>query len=167
MNAKAKIRLDSIEQAHRALEALPEHRPEELTKTQAIQRLIAPIRASQAKGYSLAAIGKVLSDCGIPITTGALRAYVNDATAGEGRKRKPRAKRAATSPMEAASGAVKGRQEIAAAQTAKRAAAPTARATPGGVDLDWEPAAPINDAAALPASAPRGSFHVRADTKDI
>jgi hypothetical protein len=29
-----------------ALDALPEPRPEELTKTQAIQRLIAPIRAS-------------------------------------------------------------------------------------------------------------------------
>ena len=47
MNAKTKIRLDSIEQAHRALEALPEHRPEELTKTQAVQKLIAPIRATQ------------------------------------------------------------------------------------------------------------------------
>lgn len=95
MNAKTKIRLDSIEQAHQALERLPEHRPEELTKTQAILRLIVPIRASQSKGYSLAAIGEVLSDCGIPITTGALRAYVSEANASAGGKRK-RARRPGT-----------------------------------------------------------------------
>ena len=46
MNAKAKIRLESIEQAHRTLDALPQHCPEELTKTQAIHKLIVPRRRS-------------------------------------------------------------------------------------------------------------------------
>ena len=86
MNSKPKIRLEAIEQAHRALDALPQHRPEELTKTDAIHRLIVPMRATQSKGYSLAAIGKVLSDCGIPITTGALRAYVSEANVDGGRR---------------------------------------------------------------------------------
>jgi hypothetical protein len=36
MTAKLKIRLDSIEQAQRALEALPQHQPDEVTKSQAI-----------------------------------------------------------------------------------------------------------------------------------
>src|ERR1700680_1528806 len=101
MNSKPKIRLEAIEQAHRALDALPEHRPEALTKTEAIHRLIVPIRATQYKGYSLAASGKVLSDCGIPSTTGALRAYVSDANADAGKKKKPKAKRSASARKDA------------------------------------------------------------------
>jgi hypothetical protein len=120
MNTKAKIRLDSIEQAHRALDGLPEHRPEELTKTQAIQRLIVPIRATQSKGYSLAAIGKVLSECGIAITTGALRAYVSEADAGAGRKRKGRAKRAVSARKEAQSLAAPRLDKAAASSVGPR-----------------------------------------------
>ena len=112
MNAKAKIRLDSIERAHRTLDALPEHHPEELTKTQAIQKLIIPIRATQSKGYSLAAIGKVLSECGIPITTGALRAYVSEANAGAGGKRKTKAKRTVSARKETQSVALKSGQIV-------------------------------------------------------
>ena len=50
MTAKPKFRVDLIEQAHRALDALPEHQPQELTKAQAIQKLMAPIRAVAGQG---------------------------------------------------------------------------------------------------------------------
>ena len=60
-----------------------------MTKSQAIQRLLPQIRASQSKGYTLAEIGRVLTERGIPVTTGALRAHVSGATARpEGKKKR-------------------------------------------------------------------------------
>jgi hypothetical protein len=162
MNSKAKIQLDSIEQAHRALDALPEHHPEELTKTQAIRRLIVPIRATQSKGYSLAAIGKVLSECGIPITTGALRAYVSDAHADAGKK-KPRAKRSARARKDAQPATEKGSQGAASAQPVRPVSKPAVQEPSGTVDLDWEPT-PRPDKA---AAARWDGFDVGPDTKDL
>jgi hypothetical protein len=167
MNAKTKIRLDSIEQAHRALEALPEHRPEELTKTQAIQKLIVPIRATQSKGYSLAAIGKVLSECGIPITTGALRAYVSDAKAGAGGRKKAKAKRAARAEKETNSLAANSTQSVAAAQPTKPAPRPAVASASRAVDPARRPAPGFEKAAPSPAAALRPGFEVRPDTEDI
>ena len=167
MNAKPKIRPDSIEQAHRALDALPQHQPEELTKTQAIQRLIVPIRATQSKGYSLAAIGKVLSECGISITTGALRAYVSEANAGAGGKKKPKAKRAATAGKELASGAVERSQRVEPSQPSKPAPKTATAAASRTVDLNWEPVPAVDRAPPSPAPGPRVGFDVRADTKDL
>src|SRR3984957_8483806 len=87
MTAKPRFRVDLIEQAHRALDALPQHEPQDFTKAQAIQKLMGPIRAVQAKGYSLTAIAKVVSDVGIPITPGALRLYASGGkTAGPRRR---------------------------------------------------------------------------------
>jgi hypothetical protein len=164
-NAKTRIRLDAIEQAHRALDALPEHRPEELTKTQAVHRLIAPIRATQSKGYSLAAIGKVLSECGIPITTGALRAYISEARAA-GKKRKRRsAKPAVQRPQGTQVPTPKSKHSASTAQVTTGAPKPDGVGAARSIDLDWEPATRSDKAAA--ASGPRASFPVRPDTKDI
>jgi hypothetical protein len=166
MNSKPKIRLEAIEQAHRALDALPEHRPEELTKTEAVHRLIVPIRATQSKGYSLAAIGKVLSDCGIPITTGALRAYVSEANV-DGGKKKPKAKRSASPRKEAQHAAAKGSQSAASAQPARPVSKPAGQEPSRTVDLDWEPTPRPDKAASSLAAARRQGFDVRPDTKDI
>jgi hypothetical protein len=143
MHANAKIRLDSIEQAHRALDALPEHHPDELTKTQAIQRLIVPIRATQSKGYSLAAIGKVLSECRISITTGALRAYVSEANASTGGKRKTNGKRAVSARSETQSVAPKSSQSAGTAQTVRPVQTATAADPSRTVDLEWEATAGV------------------------
>jgi hypothetical protein len=166
MNAKIKIPLASIEQAHRTLDALPEHRPDELTKTQAIQRLIDPIRASQSKGYSLAAIGRVLSECGIPITTGALRAYVSEAKAGGLGKKKPKTKRAMRA-SKGTSGAAQTSPTVAPPQPTDAAPKPTIAKTARSNDLDWEPAPERDRAAPAPAGVRRSSFQVRPDTDDI
>jgi hypothetical protein len=167
MNARTKIRPASIEDAHRTLDALPEHRPDEFTKTQVVQRLVAPIRAAQAKGYSLAAIGKVLSDCGIPITAGALRAYVSGVGARGDGKGKRKSKCAAKSPKEPQRAATMDNQKEAPVQPA----GPTAKATVAGptrtVDLDWDADARSDKSAPSPAGAPRAGFYVRPDTRDI
>jgi hypothetical protein len=164
MTAKPKFRLDLIDQAHRALETLPEHRPEELTKAQAIEKLIAPIRASQAKGYSLTAIGKVLSDNGIPITPGALRLYVSGTRTSAASKRKRKAKRPDKQPASAHPGASGSTKQTAPAQPATPAAK-TASA-PCSVDLDWEPDAKPGKAA-LSAGSRGAGFDVQADTEDL
>jgi len=146
---------------------LPEHRPEELTKTQAIQRLIVPIRASQSKGYSLAAIGKVLSDCGIPITTGALRAYVSEASAGVGGKRKHKAKQSSKATKETQPRAAKSGQDASSDPPTESAAKPNIAGATRSVDLDWDPAARSDKAAPSPGSASRPGFYVRPDRRDI
>jgi hypothetical protein len=164
MTSRTKIRPDSIEQAHHALDALPEHRPEELTKTQAIQRLIVPIRASQSKGYSLAAIGKVLSDCGIPITTGALRAYVSDANAGAGGKKKRKAKQSPKAAKDIQPSAAQNSPKAAPVKPTEPAAKPPGANPARNIDLGWEPAekSPQEQAAAR-----RQGFYVRPDRKNI
>jgi hypothetical protein len=165
MKTRAKIRPASIEDAHRTLDALPEHSPDEFTKTQAVQRLVAPIRAAQAKGYSLAAIGKVLSDCGIPITAGALRAYVSGVDAGGDGKGKRKSKRAAKSPKESQRAA--SNQRTAPAQPSGSVAKANMAGATRTVDLDWDADARSDKSAPSPAEAPRTGFYVRPDTRDI
>jgi len=171
MNAKAKIRLESIEQAHRTLDALPQHCPEELTKTQAIHKLIVPIRAAQSKGYSLAAISQMLAGCGIAITTGALRAYISEANAAAGGRKRPKAKRAKGAPREtrseAADGAADNARPVASAQpatpVAKLPVPPAARS----VDLPRPTRPGAERVASTPASVSRSGFDVRPDTEEI
>jgi hypothetical protein len=162
MTLKSKIDLDAIDRAHRALEALPQHHPDQLTKRQAVQNLLGPIRASRAKGYSLAAISKLFSDCGIPITTGALRAYLSDAGEAGGKKRRRPVKRGAATGRVAASARSDGNAKTA---TARAPAAPEQRdGTPREqhVDLDWEPSAQSGN---CPAGA--GSPGVRQDLEGV
>jgi hypothetical protein len=166
MTAKPKFRLDLIEQAHRALDALAEHAPEELTKAQAIQKLIAPIRVTQAKGYSLTAIGKVLSESGIPISAGALRLYVGGAKAAAGGKKKRKAKRTEKQPTEIGPAASMGSPQGAPVQPTGPTAGP-ALATPRNVDLDWEHATRPDNATPSQAGARRAGFYVRPDRKNI
>lgn len=167
MNPRAKIRPVSIEDAHRALDALPEHRPDEFTKTQAVQRLLAPIRAARSKGYSLAAIGKVLSDCGIPITASALRAYVSGVDATGDGKGKRKSKRVAKAPKESQRAPTASNQRTAPAQPTGSAAKASLAGPARTVDLDWDADARSDKSAPSPADAPRTGFYVRPDTRDI
>jgi hypothetical protein len=125
MNARTKIQVESIEQAQRTLEALLDYRPEQLTKAQAIHILLEQIRVAQSKGYSLAAIAKLLTERGIAVSTGALRAYVSEANADAGgKKQKPKSKRSMAAPGASALGAP---AVIPAASTSSRAKSRTAR----------------------------------------
>jgi hypothetical protein len=140
MTAKPRIRIDLIDEVQGVLEALPQHQPDEVTKSQAIQRLVPQIRASRSKGYSLSAIGKVLTERGIPVTTGALRAYLSGASARPGGKRKPRQpKRTAEGAPSMQPAGPKADAAIARARQ-PQAPEPPPRKTPAGsgTDLDWE-----------------------------
>ena len=146
MTAKPKFRVDSIEQAHRALDALPQHQPQEFTKAQAIQKLIVPIRAVQSKGYSLAAIAKVVSDMRHPDHPGALRLYAERRQGGRGRE----AEGEGQERGEAADGGqAHGRKQPAEA----RAGTPehTQNIAPTNV-APTKPAAPHRDPQATPAT---------------
>jgi hypothetical protein len=165
MTAKPKFRVDLIEQAHRALDALPQHQPQELTKAQAIQKLLGPIRAVQAKGYSLTAIAKVVSDSGIPITPGALRLYASGGKTASGAKRKEKVKRTDKQPAEARPGTPASTPNGARTQPAVPAPKPAGDSR--SVDLGWEPAARSAKAAPSPAGSYAANFDIRPDTEDI
>ncbi len=141
------------------------HQPDEFTKAQAIQKLMGPIRDVQAKGYSLAAIAKVVSDIGIPITPGALRLYASGRKTAAGTKRKAKAKRTEKQPAEARPAAPASTQSGARTQPAVPAARPAAESR--NVDLQWDPAAPSAKAATSRASSYPAGFDIRPDTEDI
>jgi len=168
MTAKLKIRLDSIEQAERALDALPQHQPDEVTKSQAIQRLLPMIRASQSKGYTLAAISKVLTERGIPVTTGALRAHVSGATSGPvGKKKRRRARHVVGAAPRAPAADPKAATVAAPSTPTKAVLSEQRKTTPGSsAELDWDPAARAEKAAPAPGSG-YGTFVVRPDRKVI
>jgi hypothetical protein len=160
MGQKNKVRIDAIHHAERALDALPEFSPEEVTKTQAVRMLIARIRATQAKGYSLEAISQVLAERGISIGPSALRAYMSETKReGDGRKRKHRSKRAR--PAQGVSSA------------APSEASPRAAPAPSGASSKQASTIPraVGSAGATPASpAPavrRAMFVPREDSDEI
>jgi hypothetical protein len=163
MQAKTKIRLEAIEQVQRALEALPEYRAEEVTKTQAIRILITQIRATQSKGYSLEAIGNVLSERGIPITAAALRAYVSEARGRSSRKKKKRDTKhtgaaSQVSPVDRVVMATDAQPQSTAPE-AKRSAAVGTKIP--SVDARERPSA------VTPVVGRRSVFPIRRDTDDI
>lgn len=167
MAPKLRIRLDAIEQAHRALQALPQQEPTEVTKAQAIRRLVAPIRASQAKGYSLAAIGKVLSDSGIPIAAGALRLYLSSAgtRTSDATRRRPKGRVKAAAPAKpVASASAQSSGAVADTAPAPKQAPAT---TGANVDLGWDSSARSADASRPQEPTNRAGFKVRPDTRDI
>jgi hypothetical protein len=155
MNSKSKIRLDAIEPMQRALESLPEFRAEQITKSHAVQMLTTQIRAAQAKGYSLEAIGKLLAEGGVPIPIGSLRAYLSEA-APNARKRKRRAKGTAQTTKVVTERAA---TDATAPAPAKGVTVPSTatRTSTRSIDGGWEPAR-------KPTGTPtRGGFDARGD----
>jgi len=163
MTLRSKVAPDAIERAHRALEALPQHQPDELTKAQAVKKLLGAIRATRSKGYSLAAIGKMLSECGIPITTGALRAYLSEASEAGGKKRRRRPRRGADATEGGPTEAPKHCAEAGASHPAESSTKLSGAALPGNADLDWDAGA-RSDKAASRASQGLDS---QAPTEDV
>jgi hypothetical protein len=156
MNSKTKIRLDAIEPMQRALESLPEFRAEQITKSHAVQMLTTQIRAAQAKGYSLEAIGKLLAEGGVPIPIGSLRAYLSEA-APNARKRKRRAKETAQASKVVTERAATDKTAPAPVQAATAPATPVTRTSTRSIDGGWE-------TARKPTGTPaRGGFDVRSD----
>lgn len=156
MNSKIKIRLDAIEAMQRTLESLPEFRAEQITESHAVQMLKTQIRAAQAKGYSLEAIGKLFAEGGVPIPIGSLRAYLSEA-APSARKQKRRAKGTAQTPKVVTERAATDADAPAPAKAVAVPSTPATRTSTRSIDGGWEPAR-------KPTGTPtRGGFDVRGD----
>ena len=170
MNSKKPIGINAIQKAQDALQALPPYEPKELTKAKAIGALMTQIRAAQSKGYSLDAIARMLSERGIPITTSALRATMNDAKPAGARKRKRKTKSKAQAPTNSspdATATAADREGPAATKGPAAQAKPNVPGVTRSVDLDWDPAAPSEKLVQEQAAARRQGFYVRPDRKNI
>jgi hypothetical protein len=71
-----KIPISAIEAAERVMDQAPTCNATELSKAEAMRRLLSPIAAMQAKGYGLAQIARVLSESGIALTEASLKNYL-------------------------------------------------------------------------------------------
>jgi hypothetical protein len=174
MQTRSKIRLDTIEQIKRTLEALPQHHDEEVTKKQAIRILLPNIEAIRSKGYGLPAIASFLSGHGIPITVPYLKTVISpsrhDAEGKKQRKRKDR-QRLRETPA---------RDTPGDSQNSERSKGPAEERTAGNTKVDASkksPAGPKKDAqgaqrevrAGAPVAPPerRSMFVPREDSEEI
>ena len=71
-----KIQKSTIEEVRRSFANASDHHTNEVSKLQAIGLLLPDIRVMQNKGYLLSEIASMLSEKGIPVTTGTLGAYL-------------------------------------------------------------------------------------------
>ena len=88
------FRVETIEQLQRDLAALPPCSTEELTRTQAVRKLVPELLAMRSRGYSVAALTRLLAERGVGISAVALRRHLRKGGAGcrvrpAGAKRKP------------------------------------------------------------------------------
>jgi hypothetical protein len=93
MPSRSKIRLDAIERIKHALQSLPEHHDQEVTKTQAIRLLIPEIHAIRSKGYSFSVIVELLSEHGVAVTVPSLKTMLSPSRRDSDGKRRRKAKR--------------------------------------------------------------------------
>jgi hypothetical protein len=79
-----------VEHLASTLQAVAAHEPEEVTKQEAVRRLLPSIRAAREKGYTLARIAALLSEAGLPVTGQALTSYIKQAAGSPARKKRRR-----------------------------------------------------------------------------
>ena len=101
MSAIVKIRIEAVKQLQRMLDALPVVQPEEVTRSAAVRMLVPQVQALQSKGYTLAAIARVLGENGLPLTTVAIKTILAEATSPKKKRGRPKGR--ATKPSAAPS----------------------------------------------------------------
>jgi hypothetical protein len=80
MKARTRIGIGAIERVQRRMREYPDQEPQDVTKTEAVRRLLPDIRAMQKRGYSLPAIAAVLAEEGIVASAASLKAAMKHAT---------------------------------------------------------------------------------------
>lgn len=91
-----RISISAIEAAERVMDQAPTCNVTELTKTEAMRRLLSPIAAMQAKGYGLAQIARVLTESGISLTEVSLKNYLTRLSVETGKEPGRKARRDGT-----------------------------------------------------------------------
>ncbi len=175
-----KISLSTVDEVLRGAEEAPALHESEVTKTEAMRRLIPAVRALQTKGYGLSQIARFFSDKGVAVTEVTLKHYMHrhgGRSVAES-SRTPRRDRASTggatvpppkpvtSPRPALPGA------STAPLTAERpglhsAATSHPRASDGASSVAPEPTRQAVPPTATEPSPPRGGFVVRPDRAKI
>jgi hypothetical protein len=185
---------DLIDHIEADLDQAPEVRSDQITKQQAVSKLRRSILAMRAKGYSLDAIARMLSERGLAVSPVMLRLYLKGAEAsqsGKGRDLKKAATKSqgdrtpAAAPRKPASTAKEAPEAhpaapaetptaaVPAQRTATTGKAP-AKETEGpagakGATTEAAAAKAPDNRAATPRSAPerRSAFTLREDTEKI
>jgi hypothetical protein len=175
-----KIALSTIDEVLRFAEEAPALNESEVTKTEAMRRIVPALKAMQAKGYGMGQIARLLSERGIAITELALRHYMcrhggrSSADTPRPAKRERSTDRAGTgpSPKPGAAPAPTPNRASTPAPTAERqdrqVPAPTHPRTssaPAGVPSELSQRAP--NASGTEPAAMRGGFVVRPDRPRI
>lgn len=175
-----KISISAIEAAERVMDQAPTCNATEVTKTEAMRRLLSPIAAMQAKGYGLAQIAHLLSETGIALTEVSLKNYLTrlstptDKEPGrkasrDGTRRPPvsvpaeKQPPAAPSRVAHASSAPTGTRQEPARSPEAAPAAPGAGSPAASVESPRQ----VASASAQDGGARRSGFVVRPDTKNI
>jgi len=176
MHPQTKIRFDAIERAQKLLEAAPEPRLEEVSKSHAARILIPQIRDAQSKGYSLRAIASLLADSGIPVSASLLKTLLSQERSRTVSKTNPRVEptiRRRSAPHEARSrprpepSSNPARAGVTA--STRRGPAPESDRQEDSLDPRSPPAPAVASTPSPPPSPPhrRSSFVPRPDTEDI
>jgi hypothetical protein len=175
-----KIPISVIEVVERVMDQSPTCDATEVTKAEAMRRLLSSIAAMQTKGYGLAHIAKVLSDNGISLTEVSLKNYLIRLNAPNDKEPSRKGRRggtrgqtvsvaaerqpsAAPSRVGHASGSPTGtRQESVRSAEPARAAA-----SPGSPSVSAESPKQVPSPSPQDGGARRSGFVVRPDTKNI
>jgi hypothetical protein len=75
---RTQIHIEKIEELQRELEALPAYQADQVTKTDAVRRLLPRIETMQSKGYPLRVIASILSERGLEVTPNTLKKLIRD-----------------------------------------------------------------------------------------
>ena len=78
MPKQARFQVSELTKIQKELATLPERSPDEISCREAVAMLFPQIQALRHKGYSLAAIAKLLTERGFAITEAALKKYVSE-----------------------------------------------------------------------------------------
>ena len=175
-----KIPISAVDEILRAAEEAPSLHETELTKTEAMRRVVPALKAMQAKGYGLAQIARLLSDKGVAVTEVTLRHYMHRMggrsvaeTSRTPRRDRASERSATASPPKQASGARPALHGgSTAASTAERPDIHSpATSHPRGSDTTSSMPSELPRRATAPSatepSAPQGGFVVRPDRPRI
>jgi hypothetical protein len=175
-----KISLSTVDGVLRGAEEAPALHESEVTKTEAMRRLIPAVRALQAKGYGLSQIARFFSDKGVAVTEVTLKHYMHrhGGRSVAETSRTPRRDRASTggatvpSPKQVASPRPALPRAATAPPTVERPntnspATSHSPASDGASSVPSESARRAIPAAATEPSPLRGGFVVRPDRAKI
>lgn len=184
MKSRGRISATDLERLRVDMTSAAPMAPEAFTKQKAVERLTPEIRSMQGKGYSLAAIARFMTERGLTVTHGALKALLRGASGKYGRRikggeRKTAAKQVVTAEPNAPPPGTSAASPTAGTRAASGGGLATEGATGRGRQLGSPAPGPAPAAVVSPegsgsgaeksASAEKrgGMFPIKKDSDDL